>query len=145
MKNKIALLLCIVLMPILLTSCQKAEKVESPRAVKGVIDLSNWDFDKNGQTELKGEWEYYPGQLLEPEQLSKINAETYQNTALPKYPTILPPDVEAFTPKSFGTYRLKVVFNNTKNILAIYKRHINSTPYKIWLNNKLIHGHSIDR
>ncbi len=31
---------------------------------KGVLELSNWDFDKDGFTSLDGEWEFYWKQLL---------------------------------------------------------------------------------
>lgn len=30
-----------------------------PIAEKGVMDLSNWDFEKDGKIELNGEWEFY--------------------------------------------------------------------------------------
>ena len=34
----------------------------APEAAKGILDLSAWDFEKNGPVQLKGEWE---GQLPE--------------------------------------------------------------------------------
>lgn len=37
----------------------------SPRAVRGLIDVSGWDFDRH-YVELDGQWELYFGQLLEP-------------------------------------------------------------------------------
>ncbi|HWR30894.1 MAG TPA: 7TM diverse intracellular signaling domain-containing protein, partial [Negativicutes bacterium] len=36
----------------------------SPRAVKGVMDLSEWDFSTGGTVPLNGEWEFYWNQLL---------------------------------------------------------------------------------
>lgn len=32
---------------------------DSPRAAKGFLDLSGWDFAKNGPASLNGEWEFY--------------------------------------------------------------------------------------
>ena len=39
----------------------------APRAVKGVLDLSGWDFEKNGAVELGGQWAFYPDRLLTPD------------------------------------------------------------------------------
>jgi signal transduction histidine kinase len=37
-----------------------------PRAEKGVVDLAGWDMAASGPVRLDGEWEYYPRQLLTP-------------------------------------------------------------------------------
>ncbi|BAU27389.1 hypothetical protein DFP93_102365 [Aneurinibacillus soli] len=34
----------------------------SPQAHHGLLDLSTWDFTKDGAVPLKGEWEFYPNQ-----------------------------------------------------------------------------------
>ncbi len=39
---------------------------ESPVAVKGVIDLRNYNFKQQGPVELKGEYEFYWNQMLNP-------------------------------------------------------------------------------
>lgn len=35
-----------------------------PRAIGGVLDLSEWDFRRDGPARLAGEWAFYPKQLL---------------------------------------------------------------------------------
>jgi two-component sensor histidine kinase len=37
----------------------------SAKAVGGVVDLRSWDFEKEGFVSLTGEWEFFPGLLLE--------------------------------------------------------------------------------
>ena len=39
----------------------KSEKPQKniPKAVKGILDLSQWDFEKDGVINLDGEWEFY--------------------------------------------------------------------------------------
>lgn len=39
---------------------------EQPRVVKGVIDLSSYNFLRDGPVELKGEYEFYWNQMLNP-------------------------------------------------------------------------------
>lgn len=38
-----------------------------PEAVNGTMDLTNWDTGKGGAVRLNGEWEFYFGQLLTPD------------------------------------------------------------------------------
>ena len=38
-------------------ACEKqAETIVPPTAVKGVLDLTHWDFDKNGPVKLTGDF-----------------------------------------------------------------------------------------
>ena len=48
-----------------------APEQESPAAVQGTLDLSSWDFTKDRSVFLNGEWDFYPGKLLQPEELPK--------------------------------------------------------------------------
>lgn len=50
----------------------KDEKPVQPKVINGVINLTNWDFDKNGNVELNGEWEFYWNQLLEPSDFHQL-------------------------------------------------------------------------
>ena len=38
---------------------------EAPRAVGAILDLSGWDFRRDGPVSLAGEWAFYPGELLD--------------------------------------------------------------------------------
>ena len=40
---------------------------EAPEAVEGVIDLRDWDFEKNGSVNLSGEWLFFWDELLQPD------------------------------------------------------------------------------
>src|SRR5210317_2149080 len=46
----------------------------SPRAVKGVLDLTDWDFEKDGPVDLSGEYEFYWSQHLLPSDFAKAIA-----------------------------------------------------------------------
>jgi signal transduction histidine kinase/CheY-like chemotaxis protein len=49
---------------VLLSACGK--QADQPRAVKGILDLSDWHFEKNGPAELRGEFEFYWKSLIYP-------------------------------------------------------------------------------
>ena len=59
---------CFLLCIPLLSACYHSEKI--PIAHKGVIDLRNWDFEKNKNIELNGEWEFYWNKMPSPEQFA---------------------------------------------------------------------------
>ncbi|MBN2435164.1 MAG: hypothetical protein JXK07_07865 [Spirochaetes bacterium] len=45
-----------------LLSCVKSS-INIPKAEKGVLDLRDWNFEKNGAIKLDGNWEFYWQQL----------------------------------------------------------------------------------
>jgi serine phosphatase RsbU (regulator of sigma subunit) len=60
--------LIIISISLLIISCSNSdEKNILPIVKDGVADLSGWNFSSNGNIELNGEWEFYYGQLLEPD------------------------------------------------------------------------------
>ena len=50
----ITLVLCSILI-----HCAPSDNKPIPKAVKGVLDLRDWDFEKDGNVNLDGEWEFY--------------------------------------------------------------------------------------
>ena len=59
-KNKLLFIAIIITNILLISSCNgKAAEIKStPRAVNGFLDLSNWDFQKDGIISLKIENKY---------------------------------------------------------------------------------------
>ncbi|EMJ97571.1 MULTISPECIES: adenylate/guanylate cyclase domain-containing protein [unclassified Leptospira] len=47
-------------------SCAEARGKERPIAENGNLDLSNWDFTKDGTLELNGDWRYYWKEFIPP-------------------------------------------------------------------------------
>ncbi len=58
-----ALLLAI---PALMSACgsEPALSKAAPKAVGGILDLSDWDFEESGIVDLDGEWEFYWNDLV---------------------------------------------------------------------------------
>ena len=62
----------LLLFLLIFISCgQKNSKKTMPKVVKGVLDLSEWDFQKDGPVDLKGDWEFYWDKFLKPEFVQK--------------------------------------------------------------------------
>ena len=67
-----AAMLCLV------CSCTDGRRAP-PVAVDGIIDLSDWDFGRDGMVELQGEWRFTWAKFVEPmpiEQFRNLNPMT---------------------------------------------------------------------
>ncbi|MFH1052447.1 MAG: adenylate/guanylate cyclase domain-containing protein [bacterium] len=58
----------ILLLALILFGCDTNRK-KPPMAKNGVLDLRDWDFEKDGNVYMYGEWEFYWKKLLKPEDL----------------------------------------------------------------------------
>ncbi len=86
-------------------------KDNQPRAVKGEIDLSQWDFEKNGPAWLKGEWYFFPG-LIKPED---FKPEMLLGARFGKVPGKRPDFAEeGLTSFGVGTWILKMKVNSSR-------------------------------
>jgi len=97
---------------LLLTLCSCAqERRDQPVAQDGVIDLSDWDFERDGIVELGGEWRFVWEEFVEP-MPSEVFREKYKATI--EVPSTWPgqphPDEPGeFLPgQGYATYALEV-------------------------------------
>ncbi|MFC6547911.1 ATP-binding protein [Cohnella cellulosilytica] len=51
---------------VLLLKLFTSEESGAPSAKRGVLDLTEWSFAGDGPVMLQGEWEFYPGELVDP-------------------------------------------------------------------------------
>ncbi len=132
MEHKKFILLIILLPLLLLSGCQTA--YSKRQAYNGVLDLTDWDFSKDGIVSLDGKWEFYWQQLVSPgKNLSEASLTgCYQ---IPGYWTGY--SGPQLSPKGYATYRLSVKLDRHGQVLAISAPDI-YTEYKLWVNDELI-------
>ena len=100
----------------------------APKAVKGVLDLSSWDFDKDGPIDLSGEYEFFWNQLIFPEDfLSGNTPEKFGFIAVPGFwhkfkSGKIRPEAEGY-----ATYRLRIVIDpkiKTESLAIKYEEYL---------------------
>ncbi len=103
-----------------------------PLANKGILDLRDWDFNKQGSIALDGEWAFYWETLLMPKDFPTQFKPTYQQFSQ------LWNNTEKTNYASFGyaTYSLKIVIDSSNKVLALEIPALYSS-YELWLNGKL--------
>jgi signal transduction histidine kinase len=98
-----------------------------------VLNFSQYDFDKNGSTNLKGKWEFYWGKLLDS---SQINS----GSLMPDIAQLPHGWVEDDRYEMFGvgTYHVRLILpKNVKGQLSIYIPYVRCAA-KVFVNGNLI-------
>ncbi|MBB6634400.1 hybrid sensor histidine kinase/response regulator [Cohnella thailandensis] len=109
-------------------------KSDSPQAKNGILDLTAWDLQVQGNLPLDGEWEFYPNRLLEPKDFAGENPSP--EGGLLNVPGVWNgPDMKAL---GAGTYRLTVLLRpGLDEQLAIQKQIIRFSD-KFYVNGELL-------
>lgn len=103
----------------------------APKADKGMLDLSRWNFAQSGNIELNGEWTFYRNQLLTPKDIQSGQGRQAVLTDVPLNNITNPGGRQ---PGS-GTYRLIIRSNQDHRIFAI-KVPVIYTASKVYVNGK---------
>lgn len=108
-----------------------------PKADNGVLDLRNWDFEKDGNVPLTGKWQLYWKNFYS---LEEINGNKAINETTISYPgTWRNRKVagEAISGFGYATYHLKILINNNHKDIAL-AFHNQSNPYTLFIDGKKI-------
>lgn len=109
----------------------------SPLAKHGVLDLSKWNFHNQGLANLDGEWEFYEGQLLGPEDFRRGEVRLdAKYLAVPGTWKGKHADGSGMSRKGYGTYRLKVIVPEANQIFGLKTRNIRMS-HQLFVNGKI--------
>jgi PAS domain S-box-containing protein len=134
-----SLLILLIFQVLFLSACRQnyPQKIY-PEAVKGVLDLTDWDFTKNGPADLRGEFEFYWMQMLSPMEFSKAAPPQGKSfIKVPSYWNNFEIEGRKLPGKGYATYRLIILLDTQKEPLALRLKEI-STAYTLLMNEKKI-------
>ena len=116
--------------------CTPGFSARSGPAVNGTLNLSNWDFEKDGIAYLDGEWEFYWNQLLTPQDIQNETIKPSGMFTVPGKWKNYELNGNKLDGSGYATFRLKVTLpHGTKNT-SLHVTEIMSAC-KIWINGKL--------
>jgi diguanylate cyclase (GGDEF)-like protein len=113
------------------------KNITNPHIKNGVLDLSDWDFEKDGVIELSGEWNFYWNELLTYEDLINNNMRSTGLIEIPGTWNGYQVGNEELKGQGFATYGLKVIINDKRSNLAL-KLSDMSSAYNLYINGELI-------
>jgi two-component system sensor histidine kinase ChiS len=108
---------------------------QMPLVEKGVLDLREYDFNANGPVEVKGEYEFYWNQMLNPAVEGDSGEMIY--TEVPGTWTLLSKEHPEVTRFGFATYRLVILLPERIDELALRISDVYSAS-GYFLNGKAI-------
>jgi signal transduction histidine kinase len=117
-----------LLLTALLAGCASGG-AKPPRAIKGVLDLSNWDVESH-PLRLTGEWEFYRGKLFGRSVKPGAHDEIAYVDVPHKWEYRLPFD-------SVATYRLHVKLGRSGQALGFIMRQA-ITAYRVYVDTQLV-------
>lgn len=122
---------------LLVFSQMQTTSKEKPRIVQGELDLTHWDFRRDGPVKLEGEWAFYWRQLLGEEFVKENPPEPSSYNEVPNVWNKYRISGEHLPGYGYATYRLKVKTDGFRDSLAL-KIPIMSTAYKVIVDGQTI-------
>jgi len=118
-------------------ACEKqTETIVPPLAVKGVLDLSGWVFDRDGPVKLTGEFGFYWKQLLNPQDFVQNSPPLKADfIAVPRTWNGFEYQGEAISGDGYATYRLTVLIDADDTELALKTLEL-STSFNLFVNGQ---------
>lgn len=109
-------------------------RADTPQVRDGLIDLTDWNFDRDGWVELSGDYEFYWLQHLNSSDFLKLDHESpvYQYVPTPWNGAMI--EGETINGTGFGTYRVNVLVS-TRWELAL-KLPDFGTAYRVYIDGE---------
>ncbi len=130
--------ICMWIVLLLLMQSQSISALAVIKASKGVVNLSDYNFEEKGNVTLNGEWKFYDGKFLDNQQIK--NDTDYLYVTVPKnLGTQLIKKKGEYTVNGFGTYFMQIILDKSyinKTFLLDTKRI--STASEVFVNGELV-------
>jgi len=125
--TKHTIILLIILFTGIILFASTVQPIESrPLITKGELNLTEWDFEKDGTIALDGEWIFYKSRLIKPEDFPVKDTVSY---------TTFPGLWQGEDVMGDATYRLTIKIHAPKDVLALSIPDF-YTSYKLWVNGE---------
>lgn len=128
---------CLVVVLFVVTGCQPKNQ-DMPSAKDGVLDLTNWNFEKEGLVKLNGEWEFYWRQFYSHEDfLLGDEGQKTGNIVVPgiwRYQDFGTTEVDWY---GYATMRLKILLPQGQKKLLMEIENIR-TAYELEVNGEIV-------
>jgi hypothetical protein len=114
---------------------QKAQ----PSAYLGMLDLSGWNFEKDGVVWLNGKWEFYYGRLLSPEDFHTSDRPSPTGyVSIPGSWDDAPYDCVDLSRTNFATFRLILKTSDFKGDMGVTYQNFKSIAHNLWIDCNLV-------
>lgn len=138
---KIALILILIIVMLLISGISRTileySGAKYPEVKNGAIDLSNWNFEKDGVININGQWEFYWNRHLINEDFNNDQLKPQIYGGVPDVWNNYTINGKMLPGFGYGTYRLKVKTNDQSGEIAL-KISTMSTAYRMYIDDKIV-------
>ena len=127
----------VILFALLGQSCRRGTTVKTPKVEKGTIDLTGWDFNRDGNVKLNGDWEFYWDTFLMDSTLNSKNIARTGYLFVPGLWNNKKINEISFPSHGFASYRLKIKLNTTEELSIKYLN--SATSCEIFVDGVSLH------
>ncbi|WP_245583479.1 ATP-binding protein [Paenibacillus assamensis] len=106
----------------------------APQVQYGVLNLRNWNFEKDGAVTLNGKWEFNWNELRTPEMFAVSKDQHY--VSIPKLWNQVELNGVPLSGTGYASYRVQIFKNSSEVLLGLWMPGAFSS-YNIWVNGKL--------
>lgn len=133
-----------VLAYLFLSACSDTSQLKTtPVARQGVLDLSQWDFEKDGVVGLNGEWGFHWEQLLGPSEFPAVGAIKQQHfVKVPSSWNSYHVNGKALGGQGYATYHLRII-GNQRNTKLMFRSTWMGSSYNLFVNGELISSNGV--
>lgn len=110
---------------------------KAPKAINGILDLSDWDPVKDGAIKLDGEWEFYYNQLLNPKDFMHNQNVNKSIQYVPSIWSSYKVGKSKLPAQGLATYRLKILLPNNNESFGIKTLNIRASN-RILVNSRQV-------
>lgn len=108
----------------------------------GIVDLSSWNFDKNGMVCLDGNWEFFWKKLYTNNDLKSDSIKPDIYAEIPSVWNNYKINGKNLAGFGYATYRIKVRINNTNENMALKVPTV-SAAYNLYIDDKLVASNGV--
>lgn len=127
----------LVLTALAAVGCGGRSGPEAPTAIAGTLDLSSWDFERDGPVALRGDWVFRYGQLLGPGILGTARKPAAPFLPVPSAWNEASEDGQRLSGQGFATHGLRVTFPDREVDLAIAFDETYAAD-RFWIGERLV-------
>nr|WP_308860142.1 ATP-binding protein [Paenibacillus endoradicis] len=95
---------------------------EHPEAVHGVLDMRNWNLSNSSSIPLKGEWTFYPDQLISHSDIESGDNQSSYIQVPGDWRSLM--TNEENSPMGYGTYRLRILVSPLEEPISFWMQGI---------------------
>lgn len=147
LKYKKTYIILILIALVLMTayfSIEKSSKTVQPIAKQGYLDLSDWNFERDGVIALDGKWEFYWNKLLTYDDFhagtKELESDGY--VSVPSVWNSYNVNGKALPGAGCATYRLRIKSGDMNEDMGMKIANM-STAYRLMVNNDTITSNGI--